>query len=403
MSHPKKIVLAYSGGLDTSVIIAWLKEKYNAQVIAVVADVGQGEDMEAIKEKALKTGASRVYVEDLKEEFASKYVLPVLKANALYEGKYPLISSLSRPIISQHMVEIAKEEGADALSHGCTGKGNDQVRFDTAFHILSPDLEILAPLRMWEFTTREEEMLYAKEKGIPVSSTKESPYSIDCNLWGRSIECGILEDPWQEPPLDIYTMTTDPQSAPEEPEYLEISYKEGIPTALDGEEMSLLALIKTLNVRAGNHGIGRVDMVENRVVGIKSREIYEVPGATLLYLSHKELEDMVLDRNTLYQKEILGRKYADLIYDGLYFTPLREAIWAFVQSTQKYVEGRVRLRLYKGQAVVVGRTSPRSIYQEELATYDTGDTFSHESAEGFIELFSLPYRVMAQVNRGVLK
>lgn len=403
MSKMKKIVLAYSGGLDTSVIIAWLKEKYQAQVIAMVGDVGQHEDMESIKEKALKTGASKVYLEDLKEEYVSSYVLPALKANALYEGKYPLVSSLSRPIISKRIVEIAREEGADALSHGCTGKGNDQVRFDTAFHTLAPDLEIVAPLRIWEFKTREEEMEYAQKKGIPVSTTKKSPYSIDHNLWGRSIECGVLEDPWQEPPQDIYEMTVNPLEAPETPEYIEISYREGAPVAVNGEEMSFLEMIDTLNKEAGRHGVGRVDMVENRVVGIKSREIYEVPGATLLYLSHKELEDMVLDRNTLQLKEILGRRYAELIYDGLYFTPLREAISAFMDSTQKYVSGRVRLKLYKGQAVVVGRTSPLSIYQENLATYDTGDTFNHHSAEGFIDIFSLPYRVLYKVNRGVIE
>lgn len=403
MSKLKKIVLAYSGGLDTSVIIAWLKEKYHAEVIAMVADVGQRENMDEISEKALKTGASKVYLEDLKEEYVSSFVLPALKANALYEGKYPLVSSLSRPIISRRIVEIAREEGADALSHGCTGKGNDQVRFDTAFRSLAPDLEIVAPLRIWEFSTREEEMDYAKQKGIPVSTTKESPYSIDRNLWGRSIECGVLEDPWQEPPQDIYDMTVDPLKAPDTPEYVEITYEQGAPVAVNGEEMPFLAIIKALNQKAGCHGVGRVDMVENRVVGIKSREIYEVPGATLLYLSHKELEDMVLDRNTLQLKEILGRRYAELIYDGLYFTPLREAISAFMDSTQKYVDGIVRLKLYKGQAIVVGRTSPRSIYQENLATYDTGDTFNHGSAEGFIDIFSLPYRVLSKVNNDVIQ
>lgn len=400
MTGIKKIVLAYSGGLDTSVIIHWLVEKYQAEVIAVVADVGQAEDMEAIREKALKTGATRVYLEDLKERFAWEYVLRALKAQALYQDKYPLVSALSRPLIASRMAEIAKEEKAQAVAHGCTGKGNDQVRFDTAFQSLCPDLTIIAPLRCWEFSTREEEMEYAREKGIPVSTTQKSPYSIDHNLWGQSIECGVLEDPWQEPPADIYTMTQDPREAPDIPQYLTITFQGGTPVALNGEEQQLLPLIIKLNEIAGNHGIGRLDMVENRVVGIKSREIYEVPGATVLYLAHRELEELVLDRKTAQLKVSLGQHYAQLVYDGLWFSPLRGAIDAFVDSIQPYVTGTVRLKLFKGQASIVGRSSPVSLYQEELATYATGDTFKHSSAEGFIDIFSLPYRVFARVHGG---
>ncbi len=393
-----KIVLAYSGGLDTSVIIKWLQDEYQAEIIAMVGDVGQQEDLDAIKEKALTTGASRAYVEDLKEDYAYNYVLPTLQAQALYEGKYPLVSSLSRPIISRQMVKIARKENADALAHGCTGKGNDQVRFDTCCRSLTPEMKIIAPLREWEFGSRDEEFDYAVKNGIPVEVSKKNPYSIDKNLWGRCIECGILEDPWQEPPADVFQMTTDPMDAPSEPEYLEIGFMEGVPVSINGEEMGLVELIDNLNFLAGRHGIGRVDMIENRVVGIKSREIYEVPAATVLYMAHRHLEDMVLDRQTSHFKEHISSNYATLAYDGLWFSPLKEAMDAFIGSIQQYVEGVIRIKMYRGQATVVGRKSNRTLYQYQLATYEPEDAFNHQSAEGFIDLFSLPSRVFSEVN-----
>ncbi|MFH1450034.1 MAG: argininosuccinate synthase [bacterium] len=389
----KKIVLAYSGGLDTSVMIRWLKEKYQAEIIAVSANLGQGEELSHLQEKALKTGASKIYIEDLRQEFINDYIYLSLAANAIYEGRYLLATSLSRPLIAKKLVEIALAEDACALAHGCTGKGNDQVRFETAFYTLAPHLKIIAPAREWEFKSRREEIDYADRYNIPVSTTKKSPYSLDKNLWGVSIECGILEDPWQEPPEDAYQITTSPLNSPNEPEYIEVYFEKGMPVGLgEGRKVEGIELIEYLNTVGGKHGIGRVDMVENRLVGIKSREIYEAPGATILYKAHRELESLVLDRETLHFNEIISQKYSQLIYYGLWFTPLKDALDALVKKTQEKVFGKVRLKLYKGRAEVVGRSSPYSLYDQSLATYEEGDLFDHQASEGFIKIWSLPYR-----------
>jgi argininosuccinate synthase len=393
-----KIVLAYSGGLDTSVAIKWIKDEYDAEVIAFAADVGQNENLEPLEEKALATGATKIYIEDLQEEFIKDYVFKGLKANAKYEDKYPLATAYSRPLIAKKMIEVAKKEGADAVAHGCTGKGNDQVRFDVSFQALAPGIEIVAPLREWEFGSREEEIEYASENDIPVGATKESPYSIDRNLWGISIECGILEDPWAEAPAEVYQITTDPVDAPDEPEYIEITFKQGEPVALDGEEYASVELVEKLNKLAGKHGVGRVDMVENRLVGIKSREIYEAPAGTVLLDAHRHLEDLVLDRETYHYKDLISEKYSELTYYGQWFSPLREALDAFIESTQKYVNGTIRVKLYKGNATVVGRKSDESLYQENLATYEKSDIFNHKAAEGFIELFGLPLKVNSKIH-----
>jgi argininosuccinate synthase len=389
----KKIVLAYSGGLDTSVMIKWLKENYKAEIIAVSVDLGQGEDISLLREKAKATGASKIYIEDLREEFINNYIFPSLAANAIYEGKYLLATSLSRPLIAKKLVEIAKLEKADALAHGCTGKGNDQVRFETTFYALAPHLKILAPARVWEFKSRKEEVEYALKHKIPIKVSKESPYSIDRNLWGVSIECGVLEDPWKEPPEEVYQITNCPKKAPDNPEYIEVSFKRGRPIAINNREIKPLMLIEELNALGGKHGIGRVDMIEDRVVGIKSREIYEAPAANILYLAHKDLESLILDRETLHFKEIISQKYSQLIYYGLWHTPLKYALDAFVKSTQEKITGIVRLKLYKGKAEVVGRSSPYSLYSQSLATYEEGDIFDHKAAEGFIKLWALPYRL----------
>ncbi|MGM0471965.1 MAG: argininosuccinate synthase [Bacillota bacterium] len=394
-----KIVLAYSGGLDTSVAIKWLQDKYDAEIIAFAADVGQHEPLEPVKEKALATGASKVYLEDLQEEFLKEYAFKGLKAGAKYEDKYPLATAYSRPLIAKKMIEVAKKEGADAVAHGCTAKGNDQVRFDVSFLALDSEIEILAPLRDWEFGSREEEIDYANEQGIEVGATKESPYSIDRNLWGISIECGILEDPWAEPPAEVYQITNDPEEAPDEAEYLEVTFEAGEPVAINDENLESIQLVEKLNQIAGKHGIGRVDMVENRLVGIKSREIYEAPAAEVLLTAHRHLEDLVLDRETYHYKELVSEKYSELTYSGQWFSPLREALDAFIDQTQQYVNGTVRLKFYKGNATVVGRKSDDSLYQENLATYEKSDTFNHDAAEGFIELFSLPLKVTGKVHR----
>lgn len=390
----EKIVLAYSGGLDTSIAIPWLKENYGAEVITYIADLGQIKDRKTIHNKALAAGAKRFYLEDLKEKFLKDFAFKALAAGALYEGKYPLISALSRPLIAQRMVEIARAEQATALAHGATGKGNDQVRFELTFKALAPDLKIIAPAREWEFKSREEEIAYSKKKKIPVSATKKSPYSIDRNLWGVSIECGILEDPWKEPPEDVYQMTLSPKKAPHKEKYLEIEFKKGIPTKLGGKGYSPVALLEKLNKIGGENGIGRIDIVENRLIGIKSREVYEAPGAMLLYQAHEALEKLVLDRETYHHKRIIAEKYSQLIYNGLWFSPEREALEKFVAATQKRVTGTVRLKLYKGNAIVVGRKSPLSLYRENLATYSEKDIFDHKSAKGFIDLYGLPLKIM---------
>ncbi|RFA35652.1 argininosuccinate synthase [Virgibacillus dokdonensis] len=394
----EKIVLAYSGGLDTSVAVRWLQDKYNYDVIAVALDVGEGKDLEFIKNKALQVGAVKSYVIDAKALFANEFVLPALQSNLLYEGKYPLISALSRPLIAKILVHIAKEEGAVAVAHGCTGKGNDQVRFDVAFTALDPSLDIIAPVREWAMS-REEEIAYAKEHQIPVPIDLDNPFSIDQNLWGRSNECGILEDPWAEAPKEAYDLTTDPEEAPDKPQIVEIAFEQGKPVAIDGEKLSLEALILQLNQVAGKHGVGRIDHVENRLVGIKSREIYEAPAAVTLIAAHQELEALTLTREVAQFKPLMEQKLAQVVYDGLWYSPLTKALIAFITETQKDVSGIVKVKLYKGQAQVVGRKSKQSLYDFDLATYNAEDSFDHEAALGFIKLWGLPTKVHATVNQ----
>ncbi|MDO8886117.1 argininosuccinate synthase [Candidatus Oleimmundimicrobium sp.] len=394
----RKVVLAYSGGLDTSVAIKWLQEKYDLEVITLALDVGQPIDLDAIKQKALIIGAKESHVIEAKKEFAQDFIFPALKANAIYEGKYPLPTALARPLIAKHLVEVAKKSGADLVAHGSTGKGNDQVRFEVSIASLEPSIKVIAPIREWTMS-RDESMRYAEKHGIPVSTTKKSPYSVDENLWGRSCECGILEDPGKEPPEDAYSWTKSPLEAPDEPECLEISFIKGSPVELNGKQMSLVSLIEELNKTGGKHGIGRIDMIENRLVGIKSREIYECPAATILIQAHKELEALTLERDLSHFKELLGLKYAELVYYGQWFSPLREALDSFFEKTQEPVSGKIRMKLYKGSSNVVGRESKESLYDLSLATYETADSFSHESAKGFIELFGLPLKVWAKRQR----
>ena len=395
----EKVVLAYSGGLDTSICIKWLQTEKNLDVIAVVGEVGQEhEGLEAVRQKALRTGAVEAYVIDMREEFVDEYLSLALAANALYENKYPLLSALSRPVISKHLVDIAHKHGAKYIAHGCTGKGNDQVRFETAIAALDPSITIIAPVREWDLKTRPEEMDWAAAHGVEVPTTKKSPYSIDDNLWGRAIECGVLEDPWNEPPEDIYTMTTSPEAAPDQSEYVEVDFEAGIPCALNGEKMSFINIIYQLNEIAGRNGFGRIDMIENRLVGVKSRECYEQPAAMALILAHKALEDMCLERELLHYKLGLEQEWATRVYYGQWFSPLKEAIDAFMAATQRYITGTIRLKFYKGNCVVVGRKSDYSLYSYELATYDAGDTFDHKAAAGFIELSALPTKVWA-INR----
>ncbi|GAB4280600.1 MAG: argininosuccinate synthase [Coriobacteriia bacterium] len=391
-----KVVLAYSGGLDTSVAIRWLAEEHDLDVIALAIDVGQQrQDLEMVREKALSIGAVESIVLDVREEFVGEFVSKALKANALYENKYPLVSALSRPAIVKHLVETAHEHEARYIAHGCTGKGNDQVRFEVGIAALDPDIEVLAPVRDWGMT-REESMEYAAERGIPVPTTTASPYSIDDNLWGRAIECGVLEDPWVEPPEDIYVMTSEARTASDEHEYVEISFREGLPVAVDGREMGFADIITRMNDVAGSHGFGRLDMIENRLVGLKSREIYEVPGALALITAHKALEDLCLERDLLHYKLGIEQKWAELVYNGLWFSPLKEALDGFIESTQKLVTGDVRLRFFKGSCVVVGRRSEFSLYDYELATYDEADSFDHSASKGFIDIWGLPTKVWAR-------
>ncbi len=396
MTEREKVVLAYSGGLDTSICIKWLIDEHNLDVIAVIGEVGQEhEGLEAIRQKALRTGAIEAYVVDMREEFVNEYLTDAIRANALYENKYPLLSALSRPVISKHLVEIAHKHGAKYIAHGCTGKGNDQVRFETSVWLLDPSIEIIAPVREWPFKTRPEEIEWAAEHGVEVPVTNAKPYSIDDNLWGRAIECGVLEDPWNEPPEDIYTMTGSPEGAPDKAEYVEIGFEAGIPCALDGEKMSYLDIIYKLNEIAGRNGYGRLDMIENRLVGVKSRECYEQPAALTLITAHKALEDMCLEREVLHYKLGIEQKWAECVYYGQWFAPLKAALDAFIASTQNEVTGVVRVKFYKGTCTVVGRKSDYSLYSYELATYDKEDQFHHESSAGFIELFALSAKTWA--------
>ncbi|MBP9854276.1 MAG: argininosuccinate synthase [Candidatus Omnitrophica bacterium] len=386
----KKVVLAYSGGLDTSCIIPWLKNK-GYETIAFIADVGQGQDFTAIKKKAIKSGASKAICLNLQQELIEDFALKALRAGAAYENKYLLACALSRPLIAKHQVEIALEEKATGLVHGCTGKGNDQVRFETVYRLMAPKLEIIAPVRVWEFKTRNEEMDYLKSQNIEIDVTKKSPYSIDINLYGRAIECGVLEDPWCEPPEEIYAMTTDPLKTPNTPEYVEISFEKGIPVKVDDKAYSPVAIVKKLNEIGGRHSIGRVDMIENRLVGIKSREIYENPGGALLNTALRELESLVLDRDTMRQKEVLSQKYGELTYNGLWFTPLKEQMDLFFDKVHETTTGTVRLKLFKGCCRVVGRKSKFSRYKEKLATYGEGDQFDQSLAAGFNHLWATPF------------
>ena len=382
-----KVVLAYSGGLDTSVAIKWLLENKANKVIALAIDLGQGEELKPIQKKALSIGASESLVVDAKKEFINEYIWPALAANAMY-GDYPLATALARPLIAKLLVQVAKTKNADAIAHGCTGKGNDQVRFDVSCMALAPHLKIIAPAREWKMT-REKSIEYAKKYNIPIPVKKKSPFSVDLNLWGRSVECGILEDAWKEPPEDAYALTQNPKNAPSKPVYLTIGFKNGIPTSLNGKRYNGTSLIQKLNQIAGNHGIGRIDQIENRVVGIKSREVYESPGAVVLLKAHKDLESLTHTRETILFKSILDQKYSQLIYDGRWFNPLREAIDEFNKYVQKRVTGIIRVKLFKGSVTIVGRKSPYSLYKHNLATYGKGDLFDSSAAEGFIKIFGL--------------
>lgn len=395
----KKVVLAYSGGLDTSIIIPWLKENYGYEVIAMAADLGQGEELEPLNEKAIKSGASKLYIEDLQEEFVTDFIYPTLKAGAVYEGKYLLGTSFARPLIARRLVEIAEKEGAVAIAHGATGKGNDQVRFELSVKALNPHLEIIAPWRLWDIKSREDAIDYAQARGIPVPVTKDRPYSMDRNLWHLSHEGGDLEDPWNEPKRDLYLLGVSPEDAPDKPEYLELGFEEGIPVSLNGEKLNPVKFLETLNKLGGKHGIGIVDMVENRLVGMKSRGVYETPGGTILYTAHQALEHLTLDRLTLHYKEQIALKYAELVYDGVWYSPLREALDAFVNVTQKNVTGTVRLKLYKGNCSLAGTKSPYSLYNEEFATFGRDGVYNQKDAEGFINLFGLPLKVRALMEK----
>jgi argininosuccinate synthase len=392
----EKVVLAYSGGLDTSVAIKWLQEKYHVDVIAVTIDVGNEKDFSAIRQKALKVGAIKALVIDGKELLVKYFIFPALQANALYEGVYPLATALTRPLMVKLLVDTAIAEGATTIAHGCTGKGNDQVRFEVGINALAPQMKIMAPAREWGMT-REQTIKYAQTHGIPIPVTKKSPYSIDESLWGRAIECGALEDPWAEPPADVYTWTKEPDKAPAKPQYIEIGFEKGVPVSIDGKKMNGIALIQKMNEIAGKHGIGRIDHIENRVVGIKSREIYEAPAAVVLIQAHQALEEMTMSKDQLRFKQKVAVECADLIYNGLWYSQLNRDLSAYILSSQRYVTGTIRLKLFKGHATVTGRKSPWSLYNLSLATYDKGDKFNQKAAEGFIHLYGLPVKIQAQV------
>ncbi len=395
----QKIAVAYSGGLDTSVIVKWLQEHYDAAVVTVTGNLGQKLELEGLADKAYKTGAKKVYIQDLRKEFVDDYIFPALRAGALYEYTYPMATSLGRPLLAKALVDVARRERCTAVAHGCTGKGNDQVRFETAIAALAPNLKVYAPLREWEFKSREEEIAYCQRHGIPVKATAQSPYSIDENIWGTSVECGVLEDPMAEPPADAYFRTVSPEQAPDRPTTVTIDFEAGIPRALNGTPMDGVELIEKLNEIAGSNGVGRLDLVENRLVGIKSREVYEAPAAVTLHFAHRELERLTLERSVMHYMAKVSHDYANLIYDGLWFSPLRTALDAFVTEAQRVVTGTVRLRLYKGNIAISGRSSPHSLYDTKLATYTAEDSFDHSASEGFISIYSLPLKTYYQVNR----
>jgi argininosuccinate synthase len=390
----KKVVLAYSGGLDTSCAVKWLGETHGLDVICFCAFIGEVKEKAPLVRRAKAAGAIKTLIVDLKAEFARDYIMPALWAHARYEGKYPLATALGRPLIAKHLVDVAQKEGAECVAHGCTGKGNDQVRLEVGVRTLDPGLKIIAPLRDWEFKTREEEIEYAQKSGIPIDVTKKSPYSIDKNIWGIAIEAGILEDPMVEPPEDAYVMTCAPSKTPKKPRYIEIVFEKGVPVKLNGKKMPLVDLIEHLNVIAGRYGVGRFDMIENRLVGIKSREVYEAPAADVLLKAHEELEGFVMDREFLHYKRVLSEKYAELVYFGLWFSPLKRSLDAFFASNQARVTGKVRIKLDRGHAVCVGRESNYALYQEKLATYSKGDIFDRKAAVGFMKLWGLPYEGM---------
>jgi argininosuccinate synthase len=391
----KKVVLAYSGGLDTSVIVPWLKENYGCEVVCFCADVGQADELDGLEEKALASGASQLIIHDMKEEFVEEYIYPTLKAGAVYERKYLLGTSMARPLIAKHMIDVAHEVGADALSHGATGKGNDQVRFELTFAALDPRLQVIAPWREWDIRSREDAIAYAKAHNVPVTATEKSIYSRDRNLWHLSHEGGLLEDPWNEPEESMYLLTASPENAPDSPAYVDITFESGTPVAVNGESYTPAQLLMKLNAIGGAHGIGRVDLVEGRLVGMKSHGVYETPGGTILYAAHRELESLVLDRQTIQYKDTIALKYAELVYDGMWFSPLRESLAAFVDATQGPVTGEVKLKLYKGNIIPVGRKSKLSLYREDFATFGQEDVYDQSDAKGFINLFGLPLKVRA--------
>jgi argininosuccinate synthase len=397
----KKVVLAYSGGLDTSVAIRWLTDQ-GYEVVALCLDLGEGKDLEFIKQKALKVGAVASYMIDVKEEFANEYLSLALKSNAMYEGKYPLVSALSRPLIAKKLVEIAELENATAVAHGCTGKGNDQVRFEVSIQALNPDLEVIAPVREWSWS-REEEIEYALKNRIPIPVNLDSPFSTDQNLWGRSNECGILEDPWAAPPEEAYELTSSIENAPNTAEFVDIYFEKGIPIALNGKKMTFATLIEQLNQLAGKHGVGRIDHVENRLVGIKSREVYECPAAITLIKAHQELECLTLVKEVAHFKPIIEQKVSEVIYNALWFSPFRAPLEAFINETQENVTGTVRVKLFKGHAIPEGRTSQYSLYDEKLATYTSADSFNHNAAKGFIEIWGLPTKVSSELKKESIK
>lgn len=398
MASVRKVALAYSGGLDTSVMVPWLRERYGCEVVAVVANVGQLENLGAVRQKALASGASSCYVVDVREAFARDYIFPALRAGAVYEGRYLLGTALARPLIAKVQVEVALQTGCDALAHGCTGKGNDQVRFELAYQALAPHLKVIAPWREWELRSREDEIAYARRWGIPVSATPEKPYSIDQNLWHTSYEGGILEDPGVMPPPDMFQLTVDPRDAPDVPQYVQIGFEAGFPVSLDGVRMSPAALVGSLNAIAGAHGVGRVDMVENRLVGMKSRGVYETPAGTVLLTALRDLEALTLDRDTLHFKELISSRYAQLVYYGQWYSPLRAALDAFLETSHRWVTGTVTVKLFKGSCVAVARSSPYSLYRQDLATFGEDAAYNQKDAEGFIRLFGLPTRVFTGVH-----